>query len=195
MRDKNTSSADFRKATKDIASFLCYEATRDLTVVEDGTVATPLVEAPNMKIKEEVAIIPILRAGLGVMDGFLDFLPSAQVWHIGLYRDPKTLCPVEYYNKLPATCTASKIYVVDPMLGTGGTAIATLNIMREWAGKDVQIKFVCILAAPEGIEAVTHAHPDVDIHVGKIDDKLNAKGYILPGVGDAGDRLYNAYAH
>jgi uracil phosphoribosyltransferase len=187
MRDVRTESKKFRELIREMALLLCYEATQDLGL-QEITVETPMGTAQGHKLLDNIGLIPILRAGLGMVDGIWEMMPGAEVWHIGLYRDEKTLRPVFYYNKLPTNPTVQVCLVLDPMLATGGTAKATVDIIKEW-GAD-RIKFVAILAAPEGIQALHDAHPDVPIHVAKIDDHLNDIGYIVPGLGDAGDRQF-----
>jgi len=188
LRDKNTGSKEFRELVQEIAMFMCYEATRDLPLKE-VQIETPLALA-NAKIisGRKVAFVPIMRAGLGMMEGALALVPAAKVGHIGLYRDPNTLEPVEYYCKLPKDIDKRTIFVVDPMLATGGSAIDAINSIKARGGKD--IIFMCLIAAPEGIEALQNAHPDVDIYIAQQDERLNEHAYIIPGLGDAGDRLF-----
>lgn len=188
IRDKDTSSKDFRTIIGEIAMLMTYEATRDLPLAE-VKVETPVAVATTKKLAgKKLAIIPILRAGLGMVDGVLNMIPSARVGHIGLYRDPATLQPVEYYCKLPADIGEREVIVVDPMLATGGSAIDAITQIKKRNPKN--IKFMCTIAAPEGIEALTKAHPDVDIYCAACDEKLNDHGYIVPGLGDAGDRIF-----
>ncbi len=188
LRDKNTGARDFRQLVSEIATLLCYEATRDLPL-EDTTVETPVGTAKAQVIAgRKLAIVPILRAGLGMLDGVLTLVPAAKVGHIGLYRDPKTLKPVEYYSKLPHDIDQREVIVLDPMLATGGSSTDAVNIIQR--GHPKCIKFMCIIAAPEGIRAFTTAHPDVQLYCAAIDDHLNAQGYIVPGLGDAGDRIF-----
>ncbi len=187
LRDKNTLSKKFRELVREISALLAYEATADL-LVAPRQVETPLATADGYELKEPIGLVPILRAGLGMVEGVWALIPSAEVWHIGLYRDERTLKPVAYYNKLPVAPTVSICLVLDPMLATGGSAVATVDILKKW-GVD-KIKFVGILAAPEGVEALQKAHPDVAIHIAKIDSHLNEIGYIVPGLGDAGDRQF-----
>src|SRR5206468_12147476 len=156
--------------------------------LEPVDVATPLATMEGMEVAERLGLVPILRAGLGMVEGVWELMPGAEVWHIGLYRDEKTLRPVEYYNKLPVHPTVDVCLVLDPMLATGGSATATVDILKRWGAR--RIKFVGIIAAPEGVKALSEAHPDVPIHVGALDDHLNDKGYIVPGLGDAGDRQF-----
>jgi uracil phosphoribosyltransferase len=187
LRDVATDHRAFRELVYELALLLCYEATQDIQLTET-VVTTPMGNAPGFKSKETIGLVPILRAGLGLVDGVMELLPSVQVWHIGLYRDEKTLRPVEYYNKLPTDPTVQICLVLDPMLATGGSAVATINILKRWGVK--RIKFLGLIAAPEGIETLAAAHPDVPIHVASIDEKLNNIGFIVPGLGDAGDRQF-----
>ncbi|MDO5331612.1 MAG: uracil phosphoribosyltransferase [Bacillota bacterium] len=188
LRDKNTTTKDFRKLVTEIATLMTYEATRDLPL-KDVDVTTPLETAKfKMLDGEDVAIVPILRAGLGFVDGMLSLIPNAKVGFIGLYRDPETHKPVEYYCKLPEDIEKRQIFVVDPMLATGGSAADAITLVKQRGGKN--IKFMCLIAAPEGIDAVQKAHPDVDIYIAAKDRQLNENAYILPGLGDAGDRIY-----
>ena len=188
LRDKNTSSKDFRTLVSEIATLECYEATRDLPV-QEIEIETPVAacKAHNLAGKK-LAFVPILRAGLGMVDGVLSLVPSARVGHIGLYRDPETLKPVEYYCKLPADIGDRDVIVLDPMLATGGSAIDAIALIKE--RKPRSIKFMGIIAAPEGLKALSEAHPDVDIYCAALDDHLNEHGYIVPGLGDAGDRIF-----
>jgi uracil phosphoribosyltransferase len=187
LRDKETEPRTFRELVREIAVLLAYEATEDLALAPVG-VETPLAVAPGAHLKENIGLVPILRAGLGMVEGIWELLPSAEVWHIGLYRDERTLHPVEYYNKLPVAPTVQVCLVLDPMLATGGSAVATVDILKRWGA--LRIKFVGIIAAPEGVEHLSSAHPDVPIHVAAVDDHLNDRGYIVPGLGDAGDRQF-----
>ncbi len=188
LRDENTGSMEFRNLVSEIAMLMCYEATRDLPLEEVDT-KTPITVAKTKVIAgKKLAFVPILRAGLGMVDGVLALVPSARVGHIGLYRDPETLQPVEYYCKLPADIEEREVIVVDPMLATGGSAIDAITQIKKRVPQ--KIKFMCIIAAPEGLEALKSAHPDVDIYVGALDEKLNDHGYIVPGLGDAGDRIF-----
>ncbi len=188
LRDKNTGSNQFRALVQELATLLAYEATRDLTL-EDTTVETPITTAKAKVLSgKKLGIVPILRAGLGMVDGMMSLIPAAKVGHIGLYRDPETLSPVDYYSKLPPDVSERDMIIVDPMLATGGSAIAGINVLKRAGCKS--IKLVNLIAAPEGIEAVQKAHPDVDIFVASVDDCLNDHGYIVPGLGDAGDRLF-----
>jgi uracil phosphoribosyltransferase len=187
LRDKNTEPKKFRELVREIAALLAYEATADLAVVP-RELETPLVPITGMELKEKIGLVPILRAGLGMVEGIWELMPTAEVWHIGLYRDEKTLRPVQYYNKLPVEPTVSVCLILDPMLATGGSAVATTDILKRWGVK--KIKFVGIIGAPEGISAMQTAHPDVPIFLAAIDDHLNERGYIVPGLGDAGDRQF-----
>lgn len=188
LRDEKTSSRDFRTLVSEIAMLMCYEATRDLAL-QDVEVKTPVSVAKVKKLAgRKLAVVPILRAGLGMVDGMVNLVPSARVGHIGLYRDPETLMPVEYYCKLPSDISQRDVIVVDPMLATGGSAIDAITQIKKREPKN--IKFMCIIAAPEGLEALKTAHPDVQIYVGALDEKLNDHGYIVPGLGDAGDRIF-----
>jgi len=187
LRDKTTNPKKFRELIREISALLVYEATSDLEI-ETKTVETPLGEAAGVELKQPIGLIPILRSGLGMVEGIWGLMPTAEVWHIGLYRDEETLQPVQYYNKLPLEPTVSVCLVLDPMLATGGSAVATVDILKKWGV--LKIKFVGILAAPEGVEAMQTAHPDVPLHLAVIDKKLNQNGYIVPGLGDAGDRQF-----
>lgn len=188
LRSVNTSSKDFRQLVSEIAMLMCYDATRDLPLKEID-VETPCGIAKAKKISgKKLAFVPILRAGLGMVDGVLSLVPAAKVGHIGLYRDEKTLKPVEYYCKLPADISEREVIVVDPMLATGGSAIDAIAQIK--LREPRSIKFMCIIAAPEGLEALKQAHPDVDIFCAALDEKLNDNGYIIPGLGDAGDRIF-----
>ena len=187
LRDKNTDPKKFRELVREIAALLAYEATADLAIMP-REVETPLARTCGFELKEKIGLVPILRAGLGMVEGVWELMPTAEVWHIGLYRDERTLKPVEYYNKLPIEPTVSLCLILDPMLATGGSAVATADILKRWGVK--KIKFVGLIAAPEGIRNMQEHHPDVPIHLAAIDDHLNAHGYILPGLGDAGDRQF-----
>ena len=188
MREKGTSVKDFRELAKEVAVLMGFEATRDLPL-EEVEIETPICKTKvNMLKGEDIAIIPILRAGLGFVDGMLALVPNAKVGHVGLYRDPETHEPVEYYCKLPKDIEKRRIFVVDPMLATGGSAVAAIDFIKKRGGS--HITFMCLIAAPEGIEALQKAHPDIDIFIAAKDDHLNDDAYIVPGLGDAGDRLY-----
>lgn len=187
LRDVNTEPKKFRELTREIAMMLCYEATQDLATIP-VTVMSPMGDASGVALEEKIGLIPVLRAGLGMVDGIWEMMPGAEVWHIGLYRDEQTLKPVAYYNKLPTSPRVQVCLVLDPMLATGGSAIATVSILKQWGAE--RIKFVGILAAPEGVAALQAAHPDIPIHLAQIDDHLNDIGYIVPGLGDAGDRQF-----
>ncbi len=188
LRSTETGTKDFRELVGEIATLECYEATRDLAL-EDYPVETPMGKTIGKRLAgKKLAIIPILRAGLGMVPGMQTLIPSAKVGHIGLYRDPATLAPVEYYCKLPADIEERDVFVVDPMLATGGSAVDAISQLKSHGCKN--IRFLCIIAAPEGLKALQDAHPDVDIVVGALDDHLNEIGYIVPGLGDAGDRIF-----
>jgi uracil phosphoribosyltransferase len=187
LRDRATKPKKFRELIREIAMLLAYEATADLAL-EATRVETPMGVAAGASLQEKIGLVPILRAGLGMVDGVWEMMPSAEVWHIGLYRDEKTLRPVQYYNKLPVDPTVQVCLILDPMLATGGSAVATVGILKNWGAQ--RIKFVGIIAAPEGIQALHGAHPDVPIHVAAIDSHLNEIGFIVPGLGDAGDRQF-----
>ncbi len=188
MRKTETSVKDFRELAREIAMLMGFEATRNLPL-EEVEIETPMQRTKvNMLKGEDIAIVPILRAGLGFVDGMLALVPNAKVGHVGLYRDPQTHEPVEYYCKLPTDIEKRQIFVVDPMLATGGSAVAAIDFIKQRGGKD--ITFMCLIAAPEGIEALQREHPDVDIYIAAKDECLNENAYILPGLGDAGDRLY-----
>ena len=187
LRDRSTDPKRFRELVREISALLAYEATADLQTIP-REVETPLEKMTGMDLKEKVGLVPILRAGLGMVEGIWELMPSAEVWHIGLYRDERTLKPVEYYNKLPTEPTVSVCLILDPMLATGGSATATVSVLKRWGAK--KIKFVGLIGAPEGISRLHSDHPDVDIFLAAIDDHLNEKGYIVPGLGDAGDRQF-----
>ena len=188
LRDKNTGSKEFRELIAEITMLLCYEATRDLPLKE-VEIETPMAITKASVISgRKLAFVPILRAGLGMVDGVMELVPAAKVGHIGLYRDPETALPVEYYCKLPNDITSREVIVLDPMLATGGSAIDAIGQLK---ARGVQnIKFMCIIAAPEGVKRMQEAHPDVDLYIGALDDHLNDHGYIVPGLGDAGDRIF-----
>jgi uracil phosphoribosyltransferase len=187
LRSVETNPKIFRELVRELAGLLAYEATMDL-LIDPAEVQTPLAITTGATLKEKVGLVPILRAGLGMVEGVWEILSSAEVWHIGLYRDEKTLKPVQYYNKLPVMPTVTVCLILDPMLATGGSAIATVDILKNWGAK--KIKFVGLIGAPEGIAALQSRHPDVPIHLAAVDDHLNERGYIVPGLGDAGDRQF-----
>ena len=188
LRNKETGTKEFKEIISEVAMLLCYEATRNIELVP-SKVQTPIAETEVNVIDKKFAVVPILRAGVGMLDGLLALMPTAKVGFIGLYRDPETLKPVEYYCKLPKDVADMEVFVTDPMLATGGTAIAGINFIKERGAK--KITFLCILAAPEGVKALKEAHPDVDIYAAAYDSKgLNEHGYIVPGLGDAGDRIF-----
>jgi len=187
LRDASTEHQKFRELVREISGLLCYEVTADL-VTETTQTQTPLAVASGKTLKERIGLIPILRAGLGMVEGIWGLMPSAEVWHIGIYRDEKTLRPVQYYNKLPTDPTVSVCLILDPMLATGGSATATIDVLKKWGVR--KIKFVGLIGAPEGIATVHSAHPEVPIHLAAVDERLNEIGYILPGLGDAGDRQF-----
>ena len=187
LRSVDTEPKKFRELVREIAALMAYEATSDL-LTEPTQVQTPLQVTSGLVLKEKIGLVPILRAGLGMVEGFWELVPSAEVWHIGLYRDEHTLKPVEYYNKLPTEPTVSVCLILDPMLATGGSATATVDVLKRWGVK--KIKFVGLIGAPEGIELMNHFHPEVPIHLAAVDERLNEHGYILPGLGDAGDRQF-----
>jgi uracil phosphoribosyltransferase len=187
LRHVGTEPKRFRELVRELSMLLCYEATRDLQLIPE-TVPTPLGLAEGHRLRTKIGLIPILRAGLGMVEGTLEMIPTAEVWHIGLYRDERTLHPVEYYNKLPTEPTVQLSLVLDPMLATGGSATATVDILKRWGSE--RIKYLGLIAAPEGIQQLSSTHPDVDIHVAAVDERLNEIGYIVPGLGDAGDRQF-----
>lgn len=187
LRSTDTNPKKFRELVREIAALLAYESTADLAVTPVN-VQTPLAIAQGWELQHKIGLVPILRAGLGMVEGIWELMPSAEVWHIGLYRDEKTLKPVQYYNKLPIEPTVSVCLILDPMLATGGSATATVEVLKNWGVK--KIKFVGLIGAPEGIKNMQDHHPDVPIYLAAIDDHLNEKGYILPGLGDAGDRQF-----
>lgn len=188
IRQEEVGTNEFRKIVSEIAGLMCYEATRDLKL-EEMPIKTPICETKGTFLSgKKLAIVPILRAGLGMVDGILNLVPTAKVGHIGLYRDPETHEPVEYYCKLPEDCSEREVFVVDPMLATGGSSVAAIQMLKDKGVKN--IRFLCIIAAPEGVERMTKAHPDVDLYIGALDEKLNEHAYIVPGLGDAGDRIF-----
>lgn len=188
IRDKNTGTKYFREVVNEIARLLAYEVSREMPL-EDVVIETPLVKSTQKRLAgKKVVIVPILRAGLGMVDGMLDLIPAAKVGHVGMYRDHETMEPVEYFIKMPSDLPERELLVVDPMLATGGSAVAAIDALKKRGATNV--KFVCLVAAPEGVKVLQEAHPDVDIYTASLDEKLNEKGYILPGLGDAGDRLF-----
>lgn len=187
LRSKSTEPIMFRHLVRELAQLLFYEATEDLHVAP-VTVQTPLADCPGHEIAETIGLMPILRAGLGMTEAILDLVPSAQVWHLGIYREHETLEPKTYYNKLPTESTISVSILLDPMLATGGSAVAAVDILKKWGAR--RLKYLGLIAAPEGVERLQSAHPDVPIYLGAIDQKLNEVGYIVPGLGDAGDRQF-----
>lgn len=188
IRREEVGSKEFREIVGEIAAFMCYEATRDLKL-QDVKIKTPICEMTGKELSgKKLAVVPILRAGLGMVDGILSMIPAAKVGHIGLYRDPETFEPVEYYCKLPADCDEREVFVVDPMLATGGSSVAAIQLLKEKGVKN--IRFMCIIAAPEGVERMQREHPDVDLYIGALDERLNEHKYIVPGLGDAGDRIF-----
>jgi len=187
LRNKVTDPKRFRELIREITLLLAYEATKDLDVSE-CRVETPLTQAVGHKLREPIGLIPILRSGLGMVEGIWEMIPSAEVWHIGLFRDERTLRPVAYYNRLPVHPTVSVCLILDPMLATGGSAVKTVDILKEWGAR--RIKFLGVIGAPEGVQNLASVHPDVDIYLAALDDHLNEHGYIVPGLGDAGDRQF-----
>lgn len=188
LRNKNTGTKEFKELVSEIATLLCYEATRDLPV-EEVEIETPIAVAKTYMLSgRKLALVPILRAGLGMVDGMLTLIPAAKVGHIGMYRDEKTLEPVEYYCKLPLDIAERDVIVLDPMCATGGSAVDAITQIKKRGARS--IKFICIIAAPEGLDRLMKAHPDVDVYCAALDEKLNENGYIVPGLGDAGDRIF-----
>jgi uracil phosphoribosyltransferase len=188
IRDKSTGTKEFRELVDEVATLMAFEITRDLPL-QNVTIETPVATADSKVLSgKKLGLIPILRAGLGMTEGILKLIPAAKVGHVGLYRDPETLQPVEYYVKLPSDIEERELIVIDPMLATGGSANVAIEALKKRGAK--QIRLMCLIAAPEGVEAVQKEHPDVDIYLAALDEKLNEKGYIIPGLGDAGDRLY-----
>lgn len=188
IRRKDTGTKDFRQTIGEIANLICYEATRDLKLA-DVEIETPICKTTVKELSgKKLAVVPILRAGLGMVDGMLQLIPTAKVGHIGLYRNEETLEPVEYYCKLPEDCAQREVFVVDPMLATGGSSSAAIKMLKDRGCKNIH--FMCIIAAPEGVERMKKDHPDVDIYIGAMDEHLNENGYIVPGLGDAGDRIF-----
>ncbi len=188
LRDKNTFSEVFRRQTRRLGLMLALEATRDLET-QSESFETPICETQEEVVSGRIGVVPILRAGIGLVDPFLEFLPQAEVHFLGMYRNEETHQPEHYYNKLPKDNPVEVAYVIDPMLATGGSAVATIDILKEWGVK--QIKFVGLIGAPEGVKAVHDKYPDIDVHLAALDEKLNEKAYITPGLGDAGDRIFN----
>ena len=190
LRDERTEPKKFREIVRELSWLLGYEALADARV-NPLTVQTPIEETQAHELGDRIGLVPILRAGLGMVDAMLELMPTAQVWHLGLFRDERTLRPVEYYNKLPDSASVDLCLILDPMLATGGSATAAIEVLKRWgAVTPVRIKLVNLIAAPEGVAAVTAAHPDVEIHCAALDRQLNEKGYIMPGLGDAGDRQF-----
>ena len=190
LRDETTEPKKFREVVRELSWLLGYEALQDVRV-SPITIRTPIEEMEAAELGERIGLVPILRAGLGMVDAMLELMPTAQVWHLGLFRDERTLRPVEYYNKLPDSATVDLCLILDPMLATGGSATAAIEVLKRWgAVTPVRIKLVNLIAAPEGVEAVATAHPDVAIYCAALDRQLNEKGYIMPGLGDAGDRQF-----
>jgi uracil phosphoribosyltransferase len=187
LRDERTPPPEFRRLVHELGMLVLYEATSDLGT-EPADVRTPLAAYRGVRLSETVGLVPVLRAGIGMVEAALQLIPEAQVWHIGLFRDERTLRPIEYYNKLPSAVTAQVCLVLDPMLATGGSSVATIDILKKWGAR--RVKYVGLIAAPEGVQALSDAHPDVPIHVAALDERLNEKGYIVPGLGDAGDRQF-----
>lgn len=187
LRDKSTPPQQFRALVREIATLLLYEATQDLEVRLDS-VQTPLATTTGWRLSQKIGLVPVLRAGIGMVDAALELMPEAEVWHIGLFRDERTLRPIEYYNKLPAAATVQVCLVLDPMLATGGSATATVGILKKWGAK--RVRYVGIIAAPEGVSAMVSQHPDVPMFVAALDERLNDRGFIVPGLGDAGDRQF-----
>lgn len=187
LRDQRTDPKMFREVLREISLLIAYEATADLAT-EETTVITPMGQASGRRLRERVGLVPILRAGLGMVEGIWNLMPSTEVWHIGLFRDEQTLEPVEYYNRLPVSPTVDVCLVLDPMLATGGSAVAAMDILKRWGAQ--RIKFAGVIAAPEGVRCLTMAHPDVPLYLAAVDERLNEVGYIVPGLGDAGDRLF-----
>jgi len=188
IREKDCGTKVFREMVNEIATLMAYEVSRDMPL-EDIEIETPVAKSTQKTLAgKKVAIVPILRAGLGMVDGFLNMIPAAKVGHVGMYRDEKTLKPVEYFVKLPSDISQRQLFVVDPMLATGGSAIMAMDMLKKRGASN--IKFMCLVAAPEGVKALREAHPDIDIYTAALDDHLNEDGYIVPGLGDAGDRLF-----
>ncbi len=191
LRDTGTDPKKFRELVRELTWLLGYEAMSDLEISERA-ITTPLEPMTGARVRPRIGLVPVLRAGLGMVDAMLELIPTAEVWHIGLYRDERTLKPVEYYNKLPDAATVQVCMILDPMLATGGSSAATVDILKHWGA--ARIKQVSLIAAPEGVATLSTAHPDVDIHVAAVDRALNERGYIVPGLGDAGDRQFGTFA-
>jgi uracil phosphoribosyltransferase len=187
LRDEGTPPPEFRRLVHEIGMLVLYEATADLGTVPHD-VRTPLAPYSGVRLAETIGLVPVLRAGIGMVEAALQLIPEAQVWHIGLFRDEHTLRPIEYYNKLPSSATAQVCLVLDPMLATGGSSVATIDILKKWGAR--RVKYVGLIASPEGVKALSEAHPDVPIHVAELDERLDERGYIVPGLGDAGDRQF-----
>ena len=187
LRDVGTEPKKFRELVRELAILLAYEATSDLKLSPESVI-TPMGAATGQRLQQKIGLVPILRAGLGMVEGIWEMMPHAEVWHMGFYRDERTLKPVAYYNRLPVGATVQICLVLDPMLATGGSAVATIDILKKWGAQ--HIKYVGLIAAPEGVKRLSEAHPDVPIHVAVVDEKLNDIGYIVPGLGDAGDRQF-----
>ncbi|ALO04702.1 uracil phosphoribosyltransferase [Lactiplantibacillus paraplantarum] len=188
IREKNCGTKVFREMVNEISTLMAYEVSRDMPL-KDIEIETPIAKSTQKTLAgKKVAIVPILRAGLGMVDGFLNMIPAAKVGHVGMYRDEKTLKPVEYFVKLPTDISQRQLFVVDPMLATGGSAIMAMDMLKKRGASN--IKFMCLVAAPEGVKALREAHPDIDVYTAALDDHLNEDGYIVPGLGDAGDRLF-----
>ena len=187
LRDHRTDPKMFRELLREMAVLIAYEVTADLSTAE-VTVTTPMGQASGQRLQERIGLVPILRAGLGMVEGIWNLMPNTEVWHIGLFRDEQTLEPVEYYNRLPVSPTVDVCLILDPMLATGGSAVATVDILKSWGAK--RIKFAGVIAAPEGVQHLTESHPDVPVYLAAVDQRLNEMGYIVPGLGDAGDRLF-----
>jgi uracil phosphoribosyltransferase len=190
LRDRATEPLQFRRVVRELAQLLFFDATRDLRLAA-YTVATPLAECPAQRLSERIGLVPILRAGLGMAEAIADLVPEAQIWHLGLYRDHKTLRPITYYSKLSGQAQLDRCFVVDPMLATGGSAVAAITLLKEWGIRRIQ--FLALIAAPEGVQELDKAHPDVDIHLAALDTHLNEHSYIIPGLGDAGDRQFGTH--
>ena len=187
LRDVRTDPKQFRELIREISILLAYESTADLAL-QEKVVTTPLTQTQGHELKEGIGLVPVLRAGLGMVEGFWEMMPAAEVWHIGLYRDHKTFEPIRYYSKLPVSPTVQVCVILDPMLATGGTAVEAVQMLKNWGAK--KIKYVGLIGAPEGINRLQDAHPDVDIYLAAVDDHLNEHAYIVPGLGDAGDRQF-----